>query len=517
MSVLVPRELLDRVTNDQITVIHMLRQAAALKPGATAVECDGVTLSYAELEKCVRGFADELLNAGGSGKIILMALDNSIELIVTTYAVLAVRAQLCPVNPRFTERELAEIVNDAEPAIIISSGSIADTLASLPQGDKVVRLDQKTDVWLRPWLGENSKNLEEENFPDIAAMALLQYTGGTTGLPKGVNLTHRQMATNIAQREACLPTETDDERILCVMPLYHVFATAMCLYLAVACRGALHILKAYSPEAVFDAVARHKITIFPAGPAVFNSLMAHQDFTNADFSSLHFCVSGSASLPLEILNKWDESVRKPVYEGYGQTEAGPVVSFNSPLFPVKPGSVGRPIPQTDVEIVDPQNGAACLPTGDIGEIRVRGPQLMTGYRNRPGETLEALRDGWLYTGDLGCLDEDGYLYIRGRKKEMIIVSGFNVYPREIDEVLISHRGVSEAATIGTPDARRGEAPHAFVVLNTDQAIGEKELLEYCRKNLTAYKIPLSIRLLDDMPRTSVGKIDIVALQEIALD
>ncbi len=493
----------------------MLHEAATLRPNAVAVECSSVVLTYCELERCVKGFADELKNAGGEGTVVLMALDNTIELVVATYGVLAAGAQLCPVNPRFTERELAQIVEDACPAVIISFGGVADMLSSIYPNANVIRLGQNNEEWLEIWRSESERKLEVKYLPEPSAMALLQYTGGTTGLPKGVNIAHRQMTINIAQREACLPTTQDDERILCVMPLYHVFATAMCLYLAAACRGALHIIQEYRPEAVFDAVSRHRITIFPAGPTVFNGLLADRGFAEADFSSLRFSVSGASSLPLDVLSRWEKSVKTPIYEGYGQTEAGPVVSFNSPQFPVKQGSVGQPIPLTEVEIVDPQNGAEALPNGETGEIRVRGPQLMMGYRNRLKETAETLQDGWLYTGDLGCFDEDGYLYIRGRKKEMIIVSGFNVYPREIDEILTSHPAVAEAATVGVSDERRGEAPHTFVVLNSDFEISEEKLVEHCRENLTAYKIPVSIKMLEEIPRTTVGKVDLVALQQNA--
>ena len=248
--------------------------------------------------------------------------------------------------------------------------------------------------------------------PEPDDYATLQYTGGTTGLPKGVNITHKQLSTNLSQREASWPTKEGEERVLCVMPLFHVFATSMALHLAVYCKSQLNILSQYHPKTVLDAITQDSITLLPVGPTIFIGLMGHAEFDNTDFSSLRMAYSGSAPLPAEILQRWEKLTGCPILEGYGQSEAGPVVSAVSEGSAMIAGSVGKPLIDTEVQIVDLESGTKVLNSGELGEIRVKGPQIMSGYRNRPNETSEALRDSWLYTGDIGELDpKDGYLKI----------------------------------------------------------------------------------------------------------
>ena len=255
--------------------------------------------------------------------------------------------------------------------------------------------------------------------PEPDRIATLQYTGGTTGRSKGANLTHRSIAVNISQREALVPVPRDGQRLLCVMPLFHVYAVAMCLHNMVYAGGTLVIVPRYTPDAVFDLIEQERITIFAGSPTLFIGLMAHPRFGSIDFSRLDASYSGSAALPEELLRRWEAATGAPVIEGYGQSEAGPVISFNPLQGQRRPGSVGVPVPGTDVQIVDLDEGdARCCGVGEKGEIRVRGPQVMSGYRNLPEETAATLRGGWLYTGDIGEVDSDGYLFIRDRKKEM---------------------------------------------------------------------------------------------------
>jgi long-chain acyl-CoA synthetase len=400
------------------------------------------------------------------GERIATVLGNSIEACVAMFGVLASGAQLVPINPLYTKREVDEIVADADPALVVSEtfGLKYGKARTLPLPDE---------------------------------LALLQYTGGTTGKSKGVNLTHRAIATNVAQREALLPTAMDRERILCAMPLFHSYGMAMGLFLAANCRGTLVILERYRPEEVLRAIQTERITIFPGSPTIFAGLLGHPDFARTDWSSVHTCYSGSAPLPEETLRRWEDAVGAPVYEGYGQTEAGPVLTFNPAKGMRKAGSVGIPVPGTEIRIVD-------------GEVVARGPQIMQGYRNRPEETAAALRDGWLYTGDMGEPDADGYLYIRGRRKDMAIVGGYNVYPREVEEVLASHPAVAEAAVVGGPDDYRGECLHAYVALRSPVSTGE--LLAYCRERLAKYKVPATLEVLEALPKTSVGKLDKLPLK-----
>jgi len=294
---------------------------------------------------------------------------------------------------------------------------------------------------------------------------------------------------------------------MCVMPLFHVYAVAMCLHNMAFARGTLVILPRYTPEGVFETIAKERITIFAGSPTLFTGLLNHPDFGHAAFADLRLSYSGAGPLPAELLKRWETATGAPVCEGYGQTEAGPVVSFNPLVGVRKPGSVGVPLPQTEVEIVDLEAGERVLATGEKGEIRVRGPQLMAGYRGLPQETAQALRGGWLYTGDIGEFDADGYLYIRDRKKEMAKVSGYNVFPREIEDVLYRHPAVGEAAVVAVADAYRGEAVHAYVALRPDETADAEQLLEHCRTYLAKYKLPAQLTLVDALPKTAVGKID----------
>jgi len=320
------------------------------------------------------------------------------------------------------------------------------------------------------------------------------------------------MAINISQREALLPTLPEGERVLCVMPLFHVYAVHMCLHLAAYCRGTLVILPRYRPEPAIEALAAERITAFAGGPTVFTGMLAHAAFAAARFPALRVSYSGSAPLPEEILRRWEEATGCPILEGYGQTEAGPVLTFNPQNGRRKPGSVGIAVPRTAIEIVDPETGTIVLPTGETGEIRAKGPQIMEGYRNLPAENAATLREGWLYTGDIGELDADGYLFISDRKKDMAIVGGYNVYPREIDEVLFAHPDVLEAAAIGVPDPYRGEIVRAFAVARPGCQPSVEDLQAHCRANLAPYKVPASIELVAALPKTPVGKIDKKALR-----
>jgi long-chain acyl-CoA synthetase len=493
------------------TVVDMLA-AAESTASREALVCAGRRLDYGEYLRCVAGFARELVAIGVRGERVALILGNSIEMALAMFAVHATGAQAVPVNPAYTQRELDLIVGDAAPRLAIvdaaTDAAAAPVLArhgtrSLLVGPGGLPLDQ--------WRGARGLALPVPPAPDD--LATLQYTGGTSGRPKGVDITHRQMAVNITQREALLPTLADAERVLCVMPLFHVYAVHMCLHLAAYCRGALVILPRYRPELAITALAEERITAFPGGPTVFTGMMAHGDFAAARFPALRVSYSGSAPLPEEVLRSWEAATGCPILEGYGQTEAGPVLSFNPQNGLRKAGSVGIAVPRTRIEIVDTATGTTVLPVGARGEIRASGPQIMTGYRNLPDDTAASLREGWLYTGDIGELDADGYLFIRDRKKDMAIVGGYNVYPREIDEVLFAHPDVLEVAAIGVPDPYRGEIVRAFVVPRPGRQPSAESLLAHCRENLARYKVPASIALVASLPKTPVGKIDKKALRE----
>ena len=491
------------------TVVHMLAEAARQSPDATALVFGPDRLTYAEYSRCVAGFAAQLGALGARGERIALVCGNSLDLPVAMFAVHTARARAVPINPAYTARELGHILADAAPLACVYDDEAAATveplLAELGIAN-AIRVGGPKGVSLTRWRHRPECVLPHA-LPGPGDLATLQYTGGTTGLPKGVNITHGQMSVNVSQREAALPTRPDDESILCMMPLFHVFAAAMCLHLAVYCRGKLVVMPRYKPDAVLDLVVRERITRFPAGPTVFIGSLNHPDCDRTDFSSLRTAYSGSAPLPEDILKEWERRTGCPILEGFGQTEAGPVLTYVREDGAYQPGSVGPPLPATEVQIVDVETGSEVLGPGERGEIRARGPQIMSGYRNRPQETAEALRDGWLYTGDIGEIDARGHLYIRDRKKDMAIVGGYNVYPREIDEVLYAHPAVKDAAAAGVPDPYYGESLRAYVVLKDGAAATVDDLLAHCKAKLARYKVPARITIVADLPRTTVGKVD----------
>jgi long-chain acyl-CoA synthetase len=350
--------------------------------------------------------------------------------------------------------------------------------------------------------------------PRPESLALLLYTGGTTGTPKGVNLTHSACAHGVAQMNSLVPTRVEAERLLCATPLCHIYAIAVGMNNMLYCRGTLVILPRYAADAVLDALEAESITMLAGGPTMFVGLLSHERLAQRRFPHLRCSYSGASALPEETLRRWESATGAPALEGYGQTESGGGVIFN-PLEGVrKPGSVGTPMAGVEVQIVDLATGDTVLPAGETGEIRIRGPQLMASYRGRPEDTAAVLRNGWLYTTDIGHLDADGYLYISDRKKDMVIVSGFNVYPRAVEEVLYRHPDVLEAAVVGEPDAYQGEALKAFVVQRSGGAIDADAVVQHCRAHLAPYKVPRRIVFVDALPKTAVGKIDKRRLSEV---
>ncbi len=500
------------------TVVHMLLEAVEKSPERDALICGDERLSYAEYLRCVTGLAAELSELGVAGERVVFILSNSLDICVAYFAGHLARAQITPLNPLYTEREMRPMLEDAAPRVLIydeanheRDGRLAAEL-NIPHVIRIgagagSRRVSRPDDW--------PATRVPASLPQPEDLGTLQFTGGTTGRSKGANLTHAATSINLSQREVIFPMRDDVERCLCVMPLFHCYASHTNLHAMAYHRGTLVIQKRYHPADVLENVNRERITLFGGSPTLFVGLMNFPGFAQADFSRLHLSCSGGSPLPAEVLARWEERTKTPIIEGYGQTESGPVISFNPVNGVRKPGSVGVPIGQTELQIVDIESGVKLLPTGEKGEIRLRGPQLMRDYRNRPEETAQRLRDGWLYTGDVGELDSDGYLFVTGRKKEMIIVSGYNVFPREVEEVLHAEPGIKEAAVVGRADDYRGELPVAFVVAKEGATLNSAALGAFCADRLAKYKVPAEFRIVEALPKTGVGKIDKLTLTEMA--
>jgi long-chain acyl-CoA synthetase len=337
---------------------------------------------------------------------------------------------------------------------------------------------------------------------------VLQYTGGTTGVPKGAMLTHRNLYTNTLQSWAWGGpiTRPGDERYLMVIPYFHIYGQTVGLLLG-AWNGAMQIpIPKFDPNMLVEAIKQYKPTFFPSVPTLYIAMLNHPEIKTCGLEYVRRFNSGSAPLPVEVIEQFEKLSGAMLYEGYGLTEASPTTHSTPTLAKRKIGSIGLPFPSTECKIVDLETGDRIVPLGEDGELCVRGPQVMKGYWNRPEETAIALRDGWLYTGDVARMDEDGFFYIVQRKKDMIIVSGFNVYPNEVEDVLFTHPAIQEAAVIGVPDQYRGEAVKAFIVIRPGATATADEVMEFCRANLAKYKVPSVIEFLPSLPKSAVGKV-----------
>ncbi|MEB2401015.1 MAG: AMP-binding protein [Alcaligenaceae bacterium] len=486
------------------SVVHMLLEAARHHPDLPALRFEQTSLNYGQYAAAVAGLAEHWRPWLRPGDRAVLVLPNSMDLVLATYAVHALRAQAVALNPRYTERELRIMVADADPALIVydtASGAALDAVAGALPAER--RVGIAAGASLAGYRGEPDNLADLPSHDDFAS---LQYTSGTSGRPKGVNITHRHLACNLAQREALLPTRHGQERVLCVTPLFHVSAVAMALHLACYAASELVIHSRFDAGATLQAIGSQAITLFSAVPTVFRALLAHPMARRTDFSQLQYCYSGAAPLPESVLANWRALTGRPIIEGYGLSEAGPCLTYNPALGRQKPGSVGLPMPGSEVQIVDLATGTKPLPANEEGELRVRGPHVMHSYRNLPEATRRALRDGWLYTGDIACRDADGYVYVRGRRHDAINVGGYTVHPREIEEVLLMHPGVAQAAAFAVAHPHYGQAVQAWVVAKPGQAPDPEALRAFCAGNLVRYKVPEAIGLAAELPINPTGKL-----------
>ena len=338
-------------------------------------------------------------------------------------------------------------------------------------------------------------------------IALLQYTGGTTGSPKGVMLTHENLISNVKMCDAWLyKCKEGEETVMGILPFFHVYGMTTVLVLTVMLGNKMVLVPKFDFEMALKTIDKQKPTLFPGAPTIYIGLLNHPDVAKYDLSSIKACISGSAALPVEIQEKFEKVTGGKLVEGYGLTETSPVTHANFVWANERvKGSIGVPWPDTDACILGPETSEP-LPNREIGEIAVKGPQVMKGYWNRPEETEQTFRDGWLLTGDLGYMDEKGYFYVVDRKKDMIIASGFNIYPREIEEVLYEHDAIHECVVAGVPDPYRGETVKAYIVLKEGASVTEEELDRFCRNHLASFKVPRLYEFRTELPKTAVGKI-----------
>ncbi|HLO03307.1 MAG TPA: long-chain fatty acid--CoA ligase [Symbiobacteriaceae bacterium] len=539
-----PRGVRPHLTYPQVPAYQLIFESIATYPDRTALIFLNKKTSYRQLGEQIDRFAAALVHRFklAKGARVGIMLPNCPQNVVATIG--AMRAGCIPVqfNPMYTPREIAYQLQDSgceaflfldllwlkvkealgldSPAALNSQGprrveavvtSIKDALPFpknllYPLKQKLPQISAAEATPYTALLKEPAESFTPVPVNALADPAVLLYTGGTTGVAKGVMLTHANLNANFRQiKEWLQRPEGEVDTSLIVMPIFHSYGFTASLGLLLSTGGTAILVPRFEPTDVLKLIDKYKPSAFPGVPTLYTALMNHPDVQKYDLKSIQLCVSAAAPCPVELIHRFEGTTGATILEGYGMTECSPVTHSNPITGPRKIGSVGLPYPDTEVRIIDLETGAD-LPVGQEGEVLIRGPQVMKGYWNKPEETAKVLQDGWLYSGDIGRMDEDGYLYIVDRKKDMIIAGGFNVYPREIDEVLYQHPAVLHACTVGVPDAYRGETVKAFVVKRENAPVTEAELLEFCSKRLAAYKRPRVIEFVPELPINMAGKV-----------
>ncbi len=521
-------------------VYTLLDDAVAAHAARPCTNFLGRVTTYGEIGEAVSRAAAGLQKIGvGKGSKVGLLLPNSPTFIIYYFAVLKLGATVVNYNPLYTVDELAFQIRDSETDLMVTldlavlfekvekllqSGVLARAVvcsfASLLPTAKAIlfrmlkgrqlahvgRSPVADRIILEADLMDNDGRFEPPSIDVDNDIAVLQYTGGTTGTPKGAMLTHANIYINVQQVMAFAPSlEVAKHRVLAILPFFHVFAMTVVLNFGVAKAAEMVIMPRFVLDEALDLIEQTRPTVMPGVPTLFNTMMNHPRFKSLDLSSLRYCLSGGAALPLEVKQRFEELTGCKLVEGYGLSETSPVVTANPLEGPEKPGSIGLPVPGTIVSLRDLNDPTREVPLGERGEVCVRGPQVMKGYWRNPAETASQFIDGYLRTGDIGVMDEAGYVYIVDRIKDLIICSGFNVYPRRIEEALFEHPAVEDASVIGIEDPHRGEAPKAFIKLKEGMTATEAEIFAHLESKLSRIELPAAIEFRDGLPKTLIGK------------
>jgi len=498
-------------------------------------------MDYQTLLDLTYRFAAALQQMGvKKGDRVAIHLANCPQFLIAYYATLMVGGIVVPCNPQYVAREMKHQLNDSGAETIITL-SLTYPIVKQVRAQTSLKRVIVTNIkeyfpGLLKFLFTVATEKKEGHYQDISGdantywfqdvldkaparptpveidvqdTAILMYTGGTTGLSKAAQLTHRNVQANTVQVRTWFPTLVEGKEIvLTSLPLFHCYGAITCMNLGVLLAGSMILIP--NPRVlphILKSINKHRPTLYPGVPALYVSLINHPDINKYDVSSIKACISGAAPLPVEVQQKFQEITGGRLVEGYGLSEATPVTHANPIYGENRVGTIGLPFPSTEAKVMDAETGTQEMPVGEVGELVIRGPQVMKGYWQMPTETANVLRDGWLYTGDMARMDADGYFQIVDRKKDMILgAGGFNIYPREVEEVLYQHPKVQECAVAGVPVKDKGERVKAFIVLKRGETSTEKEMIEFCRQNMARYKVPKFIEFRDELPKTMVGKV-----------
>ncbi|WLD95437.1 AMP-binding protein [Alkalihalobacillus sp. AL-G] len=534
-----PEEIPHEIDIDDKPLQFYLQEAAKRNPSKPALHFLGLRMTYGEVYESALKMANQLKTLGvNQGDRVAIMLPNSAQSVISYYGVLIAGGIVVQTNPLYTERELEHQLIDSGAKTIICLDLLFPKVEAVKKQTSLQHvivtgvkdyLPFPKNV-LYPFIQKKQTNIvvkmaytdsvhsfkqliKEGATTEIALdidpkedLALLQYTGGTTGPAKGVMLTHYNLVGNTMQcRYWLYKAKYGEEKILGALPFFHVYGMTCVMNFSIMYLAEMIILPKFDPKQVLKTIEKQKPTMFPGAPTMYIALLNHPNIEKSNLSSVGSCISGSAALPVEVQENFETITGGNLVEGYGLTEASPVTHANFLYGNRVKGSIGVPWPNTEAAILSAETGKIAE-TNEIGELMVRGPQVMKGYWNQPEETAATFHEGWLLTGDMGYMDEKGYFYIVDRKKDLIIAGGFNIYPREVEEILFEHPKVMEATVIGVPDPYRGETVKAFVVLKDGAICEEEELDAHCRKHLASFKVPRIYEFRKELPKTMVGKV-----------
>ncbi len=491
-----------------------LTETAVTYPDKQAYIFEDQAVSYKQLDYKVSMFAANLAAEGiQKGDHVALILGNSPEFLIGYYGALRAGAVVIPINPIYTPDEIGYLLHNGDVKAVITLEQALPLVEKmshqLPEIALVAYAGNGTEesvisnAKLKPFtiMTQDYGNALPERSIHEDDLAVILYTSGTTGKPKGAMLTHKNLFSNASDTGSYLQISSQDV-VITTLPMFHVFCMTVSMNAPLISGGTILILPKFSPQEVFRVAEKYKATIFAGVPTMYNFLYQYPDGRAEYFKNIRICISGGSSLPVALLHRFEEKFNVRISEGYGLSEASPVTCFNPLDRPRKAGSIGMNITNVENKVVD-EFGEE-LPAGEVGELAVKGPNVMKGYYKMPEDTAVSIKEGWLYTGDLARMDEEGYFYIVDRKKDMVIVGGYNVYPREVEEVLYQHPDIVEAAVVGIPDPNFGEAVQAFVV--PSKSMTEEEVTNYCREHLAKYKCPTVVEFIEELPKNTTGKI-----------
>jgi long-chain acyl-CoA synthetase len=505
------------------SLYDLFRQAAEEHRGRNALGFYGTTFEFGRLQALVEKMAASLAAAGVSkGDRVALMLPNCPQYVISFFATVRLGAIVTQINPMYVEREIEHILDDSGAETIVVYAAVYERV-------KAVLPDSNLKTVIVVDFGEEPEGLDAGHYsfgnflsadadpaPDVEIdpaedVAALQYTGGTTGVSKGAMLTHRNLVANVQQAIDVFvqnPDQFTGRKCVGALPFFHIYGLTCVMLFGIRLGVEQVLLPRFDVGEALAVFENARPTMFSGVPTMYMALLASDaDLRKHHLHDVMIFNSGGSALPVNLKRSFEERVGKPLFEGYGLSEASPVTHNNPPfLGEGREGSIGIPVPSTDARIVDVETGETEMPVGESGELIIKGPQVMKGYLNMPEETSITLKDGWLHTGDVAKMDEDGYFFIVDRKKDMIVASGYNVYPREVEEVLFEHPDVAEAVAIGVPDEYRGETVKAFVVRRSGATMTEEEILAFCKERLAPYKAPKTVEFRDDLPKSAVGKL-----------